>query len=735
MTANKRTFEVDRFLTRELLLHRDDNTFPPANQVILTDGRGGTYFRDINPSTATTGFNRITLSDSGSTFNAPLPFNNLNIKQGLGVSIAKQTINGHEYLTFQMASPIPSTFCAVGTQNGILYADGASTILNLIGKGGIATSVSSNILCIDGSPGFAAIILSTPMGTVTMDPEQSSTLTIQAGFGISLVKTTSGSFSMATTMSSYALNGIYVQGQTPVKFRQPNNIVQFVPAGGTYINVSSNQLTFGSNTFSRLVLPSGSTIESSTSNYSLLLCPGYGVNYLKVNSSLQIFINPSFNIISTPNGTIKANNNNILNTLSFVGGKGIEYEVSSQAITLKFASSIISFIETECGTISSNKGTAYFRQGKGIVLSTSADNMLYINSKDYNRFNIIDGTTNLITTSIFATMQNKSISFIQGPGIQMIGNTNTNTVSFQAISSIYVSGPQYAFSYLQIYSTASYMGQDLTSFELTQTINSAPQGQSNLGFVPVSPVSMQTDVANKLVYVGLDISTLLQTTNEAIDNLTFVVSSLNYDPLNNSITLSSINLHTASTQTLDISSITVLGSLFVGTTGLNETPILITTVLSSFYLETATLFTSTIGTATNQLMQFDYVNSQIGINLQNIAPQATLHVDGTVLAQSFASYSDSSLKKFISEFRIHTNDLSTLKPWNFNWLADNQTDVGFAAEDVEKVLPSAVKKTVDGLKMVDYGRLSVVSIAALRDTNNRLQAVESTLTSLLSKFG
>jgi hypothetical protein len=178
----------------------------------------------------------------------------------------------------------------------------------------------------------------------------------------------------------------------------------------------------------------------------------------------------------------------------------------------------------------------------------------------------------------------------------------------------------------------------------------------------------------------------------------------------------------------------VLGSLIVGTTGINETPILISNELSSFYLETATLFTSTIGTATNQLMQFDYVNSQIGINLQNISPQATLHVGGTVLAQSFASYSDSSLKNFISEYTIEANDLTALKPWNFKWLVDNQVDVGFAAEDVEKILPTAVKKTVDGLKMVDYGRLSVISIAALRETNNRLQVVESTLTSLLARL-
>ena len=93
MTANKRTFEVDRFLTRELLLRNSDNTYPSANQAVFTDGNGGTYLRPVNPIIPTTGFNQITLADTNSTFLANQPYNTLNIKQGKGVLISKQTIN------------------------------------------------------------------------------------------------------------------------------------------------------------------------------------------------------------------------------------------------------------------------------------------------------------------------------------------------------------------------------------------------------------------------------------------------------------------------------------------------------------------------------------------------------------------------------------------------------------------------------------------------------------------
>jgi len=124
----------------------------------------------------------------------------------------------------------------------------------------------------------------------------------------------------------------------------------------------------------------------------------------------------------------------------------------------------------------------------------------------------------------------------------------------------------------------------------------------------------------------------------------------------------------------------------------------------------------------------------VGINIGSFQPEATLQVGGAILAQNFVSFSDSSLKNFKNQYEINQSDLESLKPWNFTWKADDVEDVGFAAEDVERILPSAVKRTSTGLRMVDYSRLSIISLAALRDTNNRLKSIESTLTSLLERI-
>jgi hypothetical protein len=737
MTANKRTFEVDRLLTRDLLLRSEDNTAPPANLVIMTNGTGGTYLRDLFPSTPTTGFNRITLTDTNQVFDANLPFNNLNIKQGLGILITKQNINNQDYLTFQVSNSSPSSFNGIQTPSGVVYASSNSSLLNLISYDGVYAKASSNSLYIGGTPNFGIITLSSINGVQSLYPTtNTSSITIQGGFGISLNKTGPASYSIANAANSYSLNEIGVVGQSTLYFRNPYNKIILNQKGATQLAVTSTTITIGSNAFSKIVTPTGEQYEASSNNYALFLAPGYGINYARINSSLQISANPTFNIISTPVGSIYPSNNVSSNVLILNRGYGIDYFVSSQSLTIKLASTFISQISTECGVISATSDSiANFRQGKSIVFSTSSDNMLYINSKDFNRVNIINGTNGLITTSLFATLKNKTFSFIQGPSINLIGNTNNNTIEIQSISSILVSGPQYAFSYIQIYSTASYLGQNISLFEYTDTINAAPTGQSNLGFVPVSPVIMETHVSNKLIYIGVDETKLLYSTNLAISEISNVIDALNYDPSTNSISISSVNSNSLQTGSIDISSLTVNGTLVI-TSNSSLSTLITVTELSSNSITTDSLYVSSIGNnqISTPLITFNYISSQVGINIGSFQPEATLQVGGAILAQNFVSFSDSSLKNFKNQYEINQSDLESLKPWNFTWKADDVEDVGFAAEDVERILPSAVKRTSTGLRMVDYSRLSIISLAALRDTNNRLKSIESTLTSLLERI-
>jgi len=746
MSIIKKTFEVDKFLTRELLLRNPDNSYPSVNQVILTDGNGGTYYAPLNPTIPTTGFNEITLVDSHATFLANKPFNNLNIKQGAGVLISKQTISNQDYLTFQVDSLIPSSFYAISTATGTVYANSQATTLNLAGINGIEVFASTNTsVYIGGTANFGIINLSTSNGAFSLIPSTSiSSVTIQEGRGIRLTKTNISSFSITNTISS-ALNSIIAPDGTTLNFNNSYNQIILSTVGTNQINVINSTLTFTNYAFSSIQIPyysSGSllseTLDASTVNNSLIFAPGYGITYSTVNSQLQIntSLPSSFSIISTSRGIVSAYNS--VNTLTLNNGYGIDYDVNSstQTISVKLASTFVSQISTERGVISANtQSIINLRQGKSIIYSTSSDNALYINSKDYNRVDIVDGTSGLITTSLFATLNNKTFQFVQGPGMSIVGNSNNNQITMASVNPVSISGPQYAFTYLKIYSTAAYLGQNLSAFQQTQTINAPPVAQAVFGIAPVFPLQSQTDVANNNVYIGLDTSSLLFSTNVQLNILNSLFTSYQMNPSTLSLTVSTLSSLSIQTKRINVSTLYVGESLVLTNTP-TISSLFLASNISSIYNETALLCPSTIGSnrTSNPLMVFNYSTNQVGINLFTTQPQATLQVGGTILAENFASYSDSSLKNFKSPYTIDKTDLEALRPWNFTWKNNEQDDVGFAAEDVEKILPSAVRRGPNGLRMVDYGRLSVVSLAALRHTNQRLESIESTLQSLTSKL-
>ena len=767
--ANKRTFEVDRFLTRELLLKNPDNTIPSSNQVIFTDGKGGTYLGPLNPLIPTTGFNQITLTDTNSTFLANMPYNTLNVKQGTGVTISKQTINSQDLLVFAVTALVPSSFFLVSTHDGVVSATSQSSILNIISYDSVDVRASSNSLYISGTPAFGIINLSTSAGRYSLIPSTSlSSVTIQEGFGIILKQTGSTSYSISNKFSTLALNAIGLPGivGSPLTFLDLYNQIYLSSSGTLQLAIKSTMIVFSNYAFSNIQLPNGQRIEASTANNSLVVLPGYGLTYSTILSSyvstavssyastissnitiitstvsflssystllsINTSLPSSFSIISTPRGTIAATNST--NILTIQSGYGIDYVVNSQTLTIKLSTNMVAKISTEAGVISANtQSLVNLRQGKSIIYSTSSDNMLYINSKDYNRIDIIDGASNVIVNSIFASLNQKTVGFIQGAGLSIVGNSQNNTILFQPISTIsYVSGPSYAFSYLQVFSTAAYFGQDITNFEYN-TINSAPVSQAVFKIVGVFPLQMTTNITSSIVYMGLDQSTMLSSINLELSSLSSIMSTFSMNPLTLSMTASSILSQVVQTNTVNTSSITVGGSL-IATYTPTLSSLIIASEISSIYTETKILNLSTINNSvlSTPLVIFDYTNNRIAINTGATQPQATLHVGGVVLAQNFATYSDSSLKNFNKRYEVSQDDLETLKPWNFTWKDNDMADIGFAAEDVERVLPSAVKISPTGLRMVDYSRLSVISLAALRDTNRRLNSLESTVNSLL----
>jgi hypothetical protein len=178
----------------------------------------------------------------------------------------------------------------------------------------------------------------------------------------------------------------------------------------------------------------------------------------------------------------------------------------------------------------------------------------------------------------------------------------------------------------------------------------------------------------------------------------------------------------------NFSTLNINGNLLAYTDQYNST-ILNLQSFPTNYINTNVIHISTINNTVGDLplMTFDYVNNRVGINLLGTQPQAALEVNGTVVCETFLMYSDPRLKEFKSNLEISAEELDKLRPMNFTWKANGREDIGFSADDIENISPLLIRKGPNGLKMVDYSKLSVVAISALQQTNLRLAALESSM--------
>ena len=105
-----------------------------------------------------------------------------------------------------------------------------------------------------------------------------------------------------------------------------------------------------------------------------------------------------------------------------------------------------------------------------------------------------------------------------------------------------------------------------------------------------------------------------------------------------------------------------------------------------------------------------------------------LDVDGQIRATGYFHNSDKSLKQNFAQ--LDGMDIVTaLEGYSYEWKADNKSDVGLVAQDVEKVLPQLVLTDPDsGLKAVDYTKVVAPLVEAVKELNERLAALEATPT-------
>ena len=111
-----------------------------------------------------------------------------------------------------------------------------------------------------------------------------------------------------------------------------------------------------------------------------------------------------------------------------------------------------------------------------------------------------------------------------------------------------------------------------------------------------------------------------------------------------------------------------------------------------------------------------------------------LHVDGNVIAYSTTT-SDERLKKDIVKIDNALDKVSQLSGYTFEYIADGKKSAGVIAQEVEKVMPSAVSETTLPVKMgdddkteyktVQYDQLHGLMIEAIKELKAEIEELKN----------
>lgn len=122
-------------------------------------------------------------------------------------------------------------------------------------------------------------------------------------------------------------------------------------------------------------------------------------------------------------------------------------------------------------------------------------------------------------------------------------------------------------------------------------------------------------------------------------------------------------------------------------------------------------------------------NGHVGIGTD--APSQKLHVignglfTGSLSANAFYQQSDLNLKQNITLITSPFTLLNNIEGKRFYWKAGNRPAYGVIAQDVERIMPEAVRTDENGIKSVDYSQMIAPLIEAVKQLENRVRTLEA----------
>ena len=144
--------------------------------------------------------------------------------------------------------------------------------------------------------------------------------------------------------------------------------------------------------------------------------------------------------------------------------------------------------------------------------------------------------------------------------------------------------------------------------------------------------------------------------------------------------------------------------------------------------------TGQIGRDSNDYIAFtDNTQLDVYINGNNefrFEADGDFHADGDVIAESTTIASDEKLKENINLIDNPIEKIKQIRGVTFDWKRDGKKSAGVIAQDIEKILPEAVKE-VQGLKddesykTVNYNSLISILIESVKELTARVEELEA----------
>ncbi|MCX6117679.1 MAG: tail fiber domain-containing protein [Proteobacteria bacterium] len=125
----------------------------------------------------------------------------------------------------------------------------------------------------------------------------------------------------------------------------------------------------------------------------------------------------------------------------------------------------------------------------------------------------------------------------------------------------------------------------------------------------------------------------------------------------------------------------------------------------------------------------DLAAGNVGIGITNPSQKLSVGAsgDGSVaIANSWTTYSDQRLKKNVSVIDSALEKISKLSGYFFQWKkgSDKSRQIGVMAQEVEKIFPELVKQGADGIKSVDYPKLAVPMLEAIKSLKGQVDQLK-----------